>query len=162
MPGLRSRTFHPVSRPVVTMAAFLAVFGSFLCLMSRAGWAETRVWMEADAMHLHAENARLSEVLAAISAQFKVLYPSHPSLERPISGTYSGTLRHVLSRILDRSNYVLRFSGEEVEIKIFDVQNGADRLLASPVVAVTQAPALPKGAVPTMPASSQVAPLVPK
>jgi len=113
-------------------------------------------------MYPRADNARVSEVLGAISAQFKLRYPSNLDFERSVTGTYSGTLRFVLSRILDGYDYVLVFSGEQVDTKVFRTSSRADRPLSSSPVAVSQnAPAPPKTAV-SVTMSSQVAPLVPK
>ena len=120
--------------------------------------AGTEIRGAADAMYLRVEDATLSEVLAALSNEFKLKYPSQQTVDRILSGTYSGTLRHVLTRILDGSNYIIRFSDEDIEIKVLASANRADDTQPSPV-AVNPRPV----GVPNKPSTSpQVPPLVPK
>src|SRR6266700_619318 len=61
---------------------------------ARAG---TEVQGQPDAMHLRAEHASTSEVLAALAASFKLSYKLPPNVNRNLNGLYSGSLRLVLA-----------------------------------------------------------------
>jgi len=122
--------------------------------------AGTEIRGPADAMYLRVEDAPLSEVLAALSNEFKLKYPSQQIVDRNLSGTYSGTLRHVLTRILDGSNYVIRFSDEDIEIKVLMSASSTDGVPPSSV-AVAVSPR-PVGVPNKASTSPQVPPLVPK
>jgi hypothetical protein len=162
MSELRSHDANRGTRPVEVARYWLAVVGLFSLTITSSS-AETEVLRDSEGVYLRADNARLSEVFAAISTHFDLIYPSDLAVERLVTGTYSGSLRYVLSRILDGSNYVLKFSGEQVEVKVFGTSNPVDRQAASSAVAVAQnIPAFNKIAKPVRPALSHVAPLVPR
>ena len=77
----RSRNCNFSSRPFRAGGFLVAVVALLFCSNIRPGWAETEVWGHPDAMYLRADNARVSEVLRAISAQFKLRYPSNLHFE---------------------------------------------------------------------------------
>jgi len=72
---------------------------------ARAG---TEVVGQLDAMQLRAEHASTSEVLAALAASFKLTYRLPPNINRNLNGLYSGSLRSVLARVLDGTDYFIK------------------------------------------------------
>jgi hypothetical protein len=81
--------------------------------------AKVEIKGPADAMQLSAEDAPLSEVLAAMAARFNLTYEPAPELDRQVDGTYSGTVQQVLVRILDGYDYVTNFSSNGIELKVW-------------------------------------------
>ena len=81
-------------------------------------WAMTKVEGDLEAISLTAEEASVSEVLAALSAKFGFVYTPTPGLDRTIGGVYSGTVQQVLERVLDGCDYAVSFSGERIELKV--------------------------------------------
>ena len=65
-----------------------------------------------------AKGASVSKALAALSAQLNLTYTFEPGLDHPLEGDYSGTLQHVLKRILDGYDYVIEISDDGIELKV--------------------------------------------
>jgi hypothetical protein len=60
-----------------------------------------------DHVVLQATNATMAEVLSGIQSAFNLRIQLTGSTERQFSGTYMGTLRQVLSRLLDGEDYII-------------------------------------------------------
>jgi hypothetical protein len=58
-------------------------------------------------------------VLAALKATFAMSYRSAIVLDEEINGTYAGSLRRVLSRVLDGYNYVIEQNDAKLDVIIF-------------------------------------------
>jgi hypothetical protein len=99
------------------------------------------------AVQLRAENASTREVLDALAAKFGLKYKLSVHIGREVGGSYSGTLRQVLARVLDGTDYVVQVNEDGVKVIVF----GASGLTA--VAANGQATGLPQGG-----ASSSAAP----
>jgi hypothetical protein len=80
--------------------------------------AETQVAGEADALNVEAHDATVQEILDALSASFGLQYRTSTDLSRSASGTYKGSLREVITRLLDGYDFVVRKSDDHVEIAI--------------------------------------------
>jgi hypothetical protein len=74
---------------------------------------------EADDLSLVADDATITDVLSALSSRFNLKYTSIAGLNGTIAGTYSGRLQYVLERILDGYDYVIIFSDDGLELKIW-------------------------------------------
>jgi len=88
------------------------------------GWigpatAEVRVAGGVNAVKLEARNATLDEILAALRRSYKFNYRSAGNLGGAVSGTYSGSLRAVVTHLLDGRNYVIHATSNRVEALIF-------------------------------------------
>jgi hypothetical protein len=85
----------------------LAVLWLALALGACAACARTQVSVRGDraVVQLEASNAPLAEVLSALQSEFSIEYRTSVALDQPISGTYRGSLRQVLSRLLDGFSY---------------------------------------------------------
>jgi hypothetical protein len=60
----------------------------------------------------------IAGVLSAFATTFDVRYRTSVPLDRVLSGSYTGSLRQVISRLLDEYNYVIKNEGETTEIII--------------------------------------------
>ena len=100
-----------------TQSQFLTVF---ICgLLSTAptfAQAETRVAGEPMSLRVEAQNATLQEVLAALRSSFGLKYRISTDLNRSVDGTYSGSLREVIPRLLDGYDFFLRNLGDDIEV----------------------------------------------
>ena len=93
------------------------VIGAVLIAASWPASAATDVRGEPQNVQLRAENASTKEVLDALSAKFKLNYKLPPTINRSLTGIYSGSLRQVLARILDGNDYIV-ISNDSVEVVV--------------------------------------------
>jgi hypothetical protein len=110
--------------------------------------AKTEVEGRPDAVRLSAEEASVSEVLAALAARFNLTYTPSPEFDRAVGGVYSGTLQQVLARILDGHDYVANFSVNGIEIQVLGRSGTIARPsdvppLPGPATAASQIPPAP-------------------
>ena len=78
--------------------------------------AEVHVSGSKDAMTLQATNASLVDVLVAVELALGVKVNITPAVNIPVLGTYSGSLRSVLGRLLAGRNYILGSHGNQITI----------------------------------------------
>ncbi len=93
--------------------------------------AGVRVQGDAAALRIDADKSQLSEVLAALGPRLNVRVQTSSPLDRVISGTYKGSLRDVLSRMLENYNYIVETRGNEVEVRVYGAR-GAPLPTAAP------------------------------
>jgi len=84
--------------------------------------ADVRVSGDVGAVQLDASRSNVAEVLSALEAAFRLRVNTSIVLDRPIGGTYSGSLAQVLPRILQGYNYVIRSQPTEVEVTVIAQQ----------------------------------------
>jgi hypothetical protein len=106
-----------VRRRSVQACALLAV--AVFCASAGSATAEVRV-TEAGAgkLVIEAHDATVRQVLDALSASQTIRLHSSDALSRVVTGTYSGTLPHVLSRILDGYDHVIRSTSSGLQLDI--------------------------------------------
>jgi len=87
----------------------LAVLSVALTLGAGACCVRAEVSIHGDkaAVRLEASKAPLSEVLSALESSFPIRHRTSVPLDQSISGTYRGSVRHVLSRLLGGFNYYM-------------------------------------------------------
>jgi hypothetical protein len=92
----------------------VAVLSFALTLGASVAWARTQVSIDGDAAHvrLEASNAPLSEVLSTLEQTYPVRYRTAVPLDERVVGTYRGSLRRVLSRLLDGFSYYVADTAE--------------------------------------------------
>ena len=92
----------------------LAVLSLAVTLGASAACARTQVSIDGDGadVRLEASNAPLSEVLSALERTFSIRYRTAVPLDQSIIGTYRGSLRQVLSRLLDGFSYYVADTAE--------------------------------------------------
>jgi hypothetical protein len=78
----------------------------------------TQVSGTKEAVTVEAQNSSIKEILSALSQQFNVHLESTARLEKQVSGTYDGTLRHVLERLLVGYNFIIRARDGQLQITI--------------------------------------------
>jgi hypothetical protein len=109
-----------VRHAILTIMVF--VFVSAVAICARA---EVHVTSELHALSLEARDTSLQEVLAALAASYDLQYRTSVDLNRPISGTYRGSLRDITKRLLGDLNYFMRGSDNNVEVIIVGTSSAA-------------------------------------
>jgi hypothetical protein len=102
-------------------AKALALVVLAVCLISfgllRPAAAEVRISGTAKAVNVTAQDATIDDILRALQANFKFHYKGG-ALPNPVSGTYSGSLRSVIARLLTGHNYVTRETNSELIVTL--------------------------------------------
>jgi len=89
-------------------------FGNGAAPMPGAG--AVRVRGDAAAVRLDASHTTIANVLSALNTSFDMSYSSWIVLDEEINGTYTGTLRRVIARVLDGYNYVIKQDNAKLDI----------------------------------------------
>jgi hypothetical protein len=76
------------------------------------GRAEVSIHGDGAVVYIEARKAPLSEVLSALEGAFSIRHRTSVPLDQSISGTYRGSVRHVLSRLLGGFNYYIADTAE--------------------------------------------------
>lgn len=72
---------------------------------------------------IEAHDTSLQDVLAALGARFGLRYRNVSALDRRINGTYGGSLRGVVARLLDGYDYVMKTDGGRIEVIVLGAAN---------------------------------------
>ena len=86
--------------------------------------AEVRVQGHVENVRLEASDATAAEILAALGERFE-LRVRGTTAGRRFTGTYAGTLRHILARILVGYDYVIKPNGANIDLIV--LSTGAPR-----------------------------------
>jgi len=98
------------------------------CLVPSMAEAEVQVSGSRAALVVNAHNAPLADVLHTIGAASGVHLAMAGSGSPTINGRYTGSLRHVLSQLLDGRNYVVKWSGDQMTVVLLtNTEAGAPR-----------------------------------
>jgi hypothetical protein len=124
---------NPALRPTVACLTVL-IFGVFgmqrLCaqdgpsgaapsqLTAQRGAGSLHIDGDAAALHVEVAQTTLADVLSALEA-FNIRYRSSTGLDEMLSGTYAGSLGHVVGRLLNGYNYATKQDGSRLEVTIF-------------------------------------------
>lgn len=110
----------PVRRRWLGAVVFLAA-----ALSAVGASAEVRVSEARDGrLTIEAHDATVRQVLDALSAKRALRLRTSDALTRTITGTYSGSLPRVLSRILDGYDHVVHATAAGTELEVFGPANG--------------------------------------
>src|ERR1700761_6265118 len=104
------------SWPVVN-AAFGLALAAAICSGAPAA-AEVRVSGTADALKMEAQGATLEEALRALQMSFQLQYGGTGALNGVVNGTYSGSVPHVVARLLEGRDYVIHASAGGFAVRI--------------------------------------------
>ena len=137
LPGARTSSH-------VVLALLIVCFG-----FARSAYAEVRISGDAAAVKVVAQSASLNDVLRALQTTFKFHYQQTGTLPDVISGTYSGSLRSVLARLLAGHDYIIRGSQDDLTITIVAPKGGP---------APNRAPVIARGREPTPPPEVEAPP----
>ena len=80
----------------------------FMCSLPTVAGAEVRVEGSAAAVRVSTSRDRVSDVLSALATTFNVQHRTTIPLYAAADATYSGSLRQVISRLLDGYNYMIK------------------------------------------------------
>jgi hypothetical protein len=102
------------------------------------------------AVRIEAQNTSVADILAALGRDFGVKYTSSADLDRPITGTYEGSLQRVLARVLDGYNFIVKTRDGRIDLTVLGTRSGTAAAVAAapsapqvaPVAAATAAPPL--------------------
>jgi hypothetical protein len=123
---------------ITAAAAFLLSFGA------GAGPAHASVQVHGDisALRVDCTDASVADVMAALELALKIRYHTTAPLEGTVHGSYSGSLGRVLSSVLDDYNYVVKTSGQTVEVVVVGRHGNGPRSIITrgPQIAPKQAP----------------------
>jgi len=95
--------------------------------------ASVRVWGDMAAVRIDARRTTIADVLSALNAAFDISYRSAIVLDGEISGTYAGSLRRVISRVLDGYNYVIEQNDAKLDVIILGRRGDRAVPVAMPV-----------------------------
>jgi len=104
------------ARAVATLAAALAIIPT-------SALAGAKVSGSPEAVSIEAQNTSIEEILAALGHEFNVHYRSSADLKTQITGTYEGSLRHVVTRILEGHNFIVKSSPGGIEVTVLGTEN---------------------------------------
>jgi hypothetical protein len=99
-------------RPALAILATIAI----ATVVPSAATAETQVTGGAEAVRLEASDATVDEAFAALGAAFGLRYRSAVALDRRITGTYQGSIEHVISRLLVGYNFFIVTSSGSAQV----------------------------------------------
>lgn len=114
-----------------------ALATAFSALATNAG-ADVHIDGTPAAIRITTNQNSIADVLAALSATFKISYQTSICLAAPAAATYAGSFGQVVARLLDGYNYIVKNDGETAEIVIFGKRGDA------PIVAPSSTPSTPK------------------
>jgi hypothetical protein len=87
--------------------------------------AEVRVSGDAGALQVVATQSNVAEVLSALESAFRLRVNTPMVLDRAVSGTFTGSLAQILSRMLQDRNYFIRWQATEIEVTVIGLKGDA-------------------------------------
>jgi hypothetical protein len=105
---------------------------------SASARAEIRVEGEASNVRVDARDAAIADVLAVFAARFGLSVRGTVG-DRRISGNFDGSLRQVITRVLDGYNYVVSTRGDGMEVTV--LSTASSHAVPSPIYAPPTYPA---------------------
>ena len=94
--------------------------------------AEVRVNGDARAVQVDATQSNVGEVLSALEDACGLRVKTSTALDRPVSGTFTGSPAKILSRVLQGYNYFIRYQSTEIELTVLGLQGDSAAALARP------------------------------
>jgi hypothetical protein len=82
------------------------------------------------AVHLEARQTTIAQVLSALTTAYDMSYNASIPLDRVLDGTYTGSLRRVVSRVLQGYNFAIEQEDAKLTVVIFD--KGGEQAIAAP------------------------------
>jgi hypothetical protein len=110
-----------------------AYFSNGVAPMFEPDGGAVRVRGDMAAVRLDARRTTIADVLAALNAAFAMSYRSSIVLDGEINGTYAGSLRRVISRVLDGYNYVIKQDDAKLDVIILGRRGDRAVPVAMPV-----------------------------
>ena len=101
---------------LIAVLSWTSMFSIIWSLLASGARAEIHISGSEAAVVVQAQNSSLSEIIDALSSTLNVQIRYSPTVNPAITGTYSGSLRQVISRMLAGHDYVLSSSGDRIAI----------------------------------------------
>lgn len=98
----------------------------FLLVLQAGARADVQVSGGTAAIRLVASEASLGEVLEALSSRYGVQSRLPPNLDRPVNGTFGGSLGQLLSRLLQGYSFVVETSASGTKVVVYDLNGSHD------------------------------------
>jgi hypothetical protein len=95
-------------------------------LLSATAKTETLLTGSRADLRIAITDASVAEVLAALEAKFDVNFRARAPLDHHVSGSYSGSLQSVVSRILNGYDFIIKTEAEHLEVIVIGVTNQKD------------------------------------
>lgn len=108
-----------ISLDALTRSAGRVLIVALGTIVASAADAETQVTEQADIIRLEARDAPVTEVLTALGATYELRSHSTTDLGQPLTGTYAGSVREVISRVLAGYDYVVIRSDGGLAVLIY-------------------------------------------
>lgn len=108
------------------------------CLSSESAEAAVRLSGTVERIILTTNDATIAEILAALRAAFYVEMTLKGATARKFTGTYIGSPRQVLSRLLRGEDYVLRSTSDGISIRLLGMSESDSVAAPSDLVAASQ------------------------
>ena len=120
------------------------VLGIFAVAAPTIAQAEVHVDGTAAAVHVTTDKDAIPDVLSAFETPFNLRYHTSVPLDGNVSSTYSGSLAHVISRLLSGYDYVIAHDQGTIDIVVWGKRGEA----ATPVQKSVPAPGPGAGTAP--------------
>lgn len=85
--------------------------------------AAPRVSGSSQAVQIEVQNSSIKDVLSALGRKLDVQFQTFANLDKPLTGTYRGSLQQVLDRLLEGYNFIIRTSQRRLEVTVLGAQN---------------------------------------
>lgn len=119
--------------PQLATAALLA-----WCLSAGPSAAEVRLSGTPDHIVLRTSDATMPEILAALQSAFDLEVKFQGTTARRFTGTYFGSVRQVLSRLLAGEDYVLRAAADGIVVRLLGKSASDSAAIPSSLPAAAQ------------------------
>jgi len=130
-----------------------SAFPAMILLLSGATapvLAATQVHGQKDDLQIDAKNAPIREILDALAAKYSLTYKLPPNINRVVTGRYAGALSQVLRRVLDGNDFIIKASGDGIEVVVFGTSQPT-AIVASEPPNQPKGPALAASGLPSKP-----------
>lgn len=101
-----------MSQRIATALGLTILLLSYPCSVQ----AEPLVVGEQNALRVEVRDASVEEVLAALQERFGLRYRSNVSLDRNVTGTYTGSLQQVATHLLEGYDFVIKTNSATIEV----------------------------------------------
>lgn len=107
------QVIHTLRRSSAAAALFAG-----LVLPSPAALAATQVNGNPQSVSIDAQNSSLKDILTTLSKQFGIQFQTTANLDRPVTGTYEGSLRRVVTRLLEGYNFIITSRDDQIHVTV--------------------------------------------
>jgi hypothetical protein len=114
----------------------LVLWTAVACGFAVPAHAEVHVAGNPAAVRITTSQDAIADVLSALGTTFNIRYRAAVPLDAAADPTYSGSFRQVVSRLLDRYNYVMKVGGDSTEIIVYGRQGGKLVMPPAPIQSI--------------------------